>query len=97
MGINIGSDIFITLVINATNMNTSPSFLVDEGYIRAAPDPQLSSSQSNLLSTLLKEEDQYDYNQLLNVQLSNHIQQILHQVIFFLINHLHHIFHFLLF
>jgi len=86
--INIRSDRFITIVTHATNMNTSLPFPADDDYIQAAPDSQLSSSQSNLLSTLLKEEDQYEYNQLLNIQLSNNIQQILHQVRFFLIKHL---------
>jgi len=65
-------------------------------YIQAAPDSQLSSSQSNLLSNLLKEEDQYDYNQLLNIQPSDHIQQILHQVRSLLSNYLYYIFHFFL-
>ncbi len=78
MDINIGSDTFITLAIQATSMNTSPSVLADEEYIRAAPDSQLSSS--NLLSNLLKEEDQYHYNQLLNIQVPHHIQHTLHQV-----------------
>jgi hypothetical protein len=101
--INIRSDRFITLVTHATNMNTSLPCLADDEYIQAAPDSQLSSSQSNLLSTLLKEEDQSDYNQLLNIQLSNNIQQILHQVRFFLIKHLsfssilHSYVHFLIF
>jgi hypothetical protein len=95
--INIESDRFIALVIHATNMNTTLSFLRDDEYIQAAPDTQLSSSQSNLLSTLLKEEDQYEYNQLLNIQLPNNIQQILHQVRLFFINYLYHIFHFLLY
>jgi hypothetical protein len=54
-------------------MNTPPSVLVNEEYIHAAPDSQLSSS--NLLSTLLKEEEQYHHNQL-----SRPIQHILHQV-----------------
>jgi hypothetical protein len=94
--INIESDRFITLVIHATNMNTSLSFLRDDEYIQAAPDSQLSSSQSNLLSTLLKEEDQYEYNQLLNIQLPNNIQQILHQVRLFFINYLPYILHSLL-
>jgi hypothetical protein len=63
-------------------MNPSPSILANEEYIRAASDAQLSSSQSNLLATLLKEEDQYDYNQLLKKPLSNDIHRILHQVRF---------------
>jgi len=96
MDINIGSDTFITLAIQATSMNTSPSVLADEEYIRAAPDSQLSSS--NLLFNLLKEEDQYHYNQLLNIQVPHHIQHTLHQVrsLFFLFKHPHHIFHFVL-
>jgi hypothetical protein len=91
MDINIGSDTLITLAIQATSMNTSPSVLADEEYIRAAPDSQLSSS--NLLSNLLKEEDQYHYNQLLNIQVPHHIQHTLHQVrsLFFLFKHPHHI------
>lgn len=75
----------------------SPLRIFADEFIQAAPDSQLSSSQSNLLSTLLKEEDQYEYNQLLNIQLPNNIQQILHQVRLFFINYLYHIFHFLLY
>lgn len=61
-------------------MNTSPSFLPHEEYIRAAPDPQLSSSQSNLLTNLLKQEDQYQYYQLLNTTIPIDIQHLLNQV-----------------
>ena len=63
-------------------MNPLPSFLANEEYIRAASDAQLSSSESNLLATLLKEEDQYDYNQLLKKPLSNDIFCTLYQVRF---------------
>jgi hypothetical protein len=51
-------------------------------YIRAAPDAHLSSSETHLLATLLSEEDQLDYNQLLETNLSQDILHILHQVIF---------------
>ncbi len=51
-------------------------------YIPAATDCQLSSSKTRLLSTLLSEEDQLHYNQLLRIQLSFPILQILNQVIF---------------
>ncbi len=57
-------------------------FLNDTEYIRAAPDAQLSSSETHLLATLLSEEDQHDYNQLLNTTLSDDILHILHQVTF---------------
>jgi hypothetical protein len=54
-------------------------------YISAAPDAHLSSSETHLLSTLISEEDQHDYNQLLETTLSQDILQILHQVIFLII------------
>jgi hypothetical protein len=57
-------------------------FLNDAEYIQAAPDTQLSSSETHLLATLISEEDQHDYNQLLETTLSQDILQILHQVIF---------------
>ena len=59
----------------------SVNFLADE-YIqsRGASQPQLSSSQSRLLVTLLTEEDQHDYNQLLQVQLPSHLLNTLYQV-----------------
>ncbi|CAF2403631.1 unnamed protein product [Rotaria sp. Silwood2] len=60
-------------------MNTS-SFINDTEYIRAAWDPQLSSTDSHLLATLLSEEDQDDYNQLLKTKISSPILQILHQL-----------------
>jgi hypothetical protein len=62
-------------------MNTNSfNFLADE-YIRAAPDARLSSSESHLLATLLSEEDQHHYNEILKTTLSNDILHILHQVI----------------
>ncbi len=61
--------------------STAFDFLADE-YIRAAPDAQLSSPQSHLLATLLSEEDQHDYNQLIKTQLSQDIVKIVHQVTF---------------
>ncbi|CAF1543722.1 unnamed protein product [Rotaria sordida] len=60
-------------------MNTS-SFIKDTEYIPAACDPQLSSPHTHLLATLLSEEDQHDYNQLLQIQLPKDILQILHQL-----------------
>ncbi len=54
-------------------------------YISAAADTQLSSSETHLLATLISEEDQHDYNQLLETTLSQDILQILHQVIFLII------------
>jgi len=57
-------------------------FLNDTEYIQAAPDTQLSSSETHLLATLLSEEDQHDYDQLLKTNLSQDILHILHQVIF---------------
>jgi hypothetical protein len=71
------------------NLNSSLHICTDE-YIRAAPDPQLSSSQSNLLATLLKEEDQYQYYQIINTPISIDIQHLLHQVRSCLLNCLHH-------
>ncbi|UJR28784.1 hypothetical protein I4U23_010010 [Adineta vaga] len=62
-------------------MNTSSSSVCSlEEYINAAPDPQLSASESKLLVTLLSEEDQYQYNQLLNIVLPDDIQHLLHQI-----------------
>ncbi len=61
-------------------MNTSPFFLPHEDYVRAAPDPQLSLPQSKLLNNLLKEEDQYQYYQLIDTSISIDIQPLLHQV-----------------
>ncbi len=57
-------------------------FLNDAEYIQAAPDTQLSSSETHLLANLLLEEDQHDYDQLLKTNLSQDILHILHQVIF---------------
>jgi len=70
-----------TPFIQAIKMDTF-LFLNDTEYIRAAPDAQLSSSETHLLATLLSEEDQHDYNQLLNTTLSDDILHILHQVTF---------------
>lgn len=53
-----------------------------EEYIRAAADSQLSSPQSPLLATLLAQEDQHDYNELLKITLSHEILHIVHQVTF---------------
>ena len=53
--------------------------MADE-YIKASSDPQLSSTQTQLLATLLSEEDQLDYNQILNIQPSQSIVQIINQV-----------------
>jgi len=50
--------------------------------IKAAPDAHLSSSETHLLVTLLSEEDQYDYDQLLKTTLSDNILHTLHQVTF---------------
>ena len=55
------------------------NFIADE-YIRAAPDSGLSSSESHLLKTLLSEEDQSQYNEIINTTLSHHTLHILHQV-----------------
>ncbi|CAF3576779.1 unnamed protein product [Rotaria sordida] len=61
------------------NVNSLLLTTQDE-YIQAACDPQLSSPHTHLLATLLSEEDQHDYNQLLQVQLPKDILQILHQL-----------------
>jgi hypothetical protein len=61
------------------NLN-SPLLIFNEAYVRAAPDPQLSLPQSNLLTNLLKEEDQYQYNELINTSISIDIQPLLNQV-----------------
>jgi hypothetical protein len=61
-------------------MNTASFILTDDDYIRAAPDTKLSSTETHLLATLLSEEDQHDYNQLLKVQLSYDIHHTLYQV-----------------
>ena len=58
----------------------SVNFVARE-YVRGASHPQLASSQSHLLTTLLTEEDQHDYNRLLQVQLPSHLLDTLHQVI----------------
>ncbi|CAF3428023.1 unnamed protein product [Rotaria sp. Silwood1] len=65
-------------------MDTSSIHFIADEYIRAASDPQLSSSDSHLLPTLLSEEDQHDYNQLLYIQISPDILQILNQLNSFL-------------
>lgn len=62
--------------------------MADE-YIRAASNSQLSSPQSQLLATLLAEEDQHDYNQLLKITLPQDILHILHQVTFHLHSQIH--------
>jgi hypothetical protein len=56
------------------------SLTTHDEYIRAAPDTHLSSSETHLLSTLLSQEDQHDYNQIIDIQLSHDIYHILHQV-----------------
>ncbi|CAF1344204.1 unnamed protein product [Adineta steineri] len=61
-------------------MNSILSFLPHEEHIRAAPDFQLSSSESNLLITLLNQEDQHQYNELLNISLPIHVQQLSHEL-----------------
>jgi hypothetical protein len=61
-------------------MNTASFNLIADDYIRAAPDIHLSSSQTHLLSTLLSQEDEHDYNQIINIQLSPDILYILQQV-----------------
>lgn len=58
-------------------------FLDHNGYIRAASDSQLSSSETQLLKTLLSEEDQYEYYQIINIQLHTDIRKILNQVSLF--------------
>jgi hypothetical protein len=63
-------------------MDTTSFNLIADEYIRAAPDAHLSSSETHLLSTLLSEENQLDYNQLLNIRLEDNILHIVHQVIF---------------
>ncbi len=63
-------------------MNTTAFNFITEEYIRAAPDAHLSSSETHLLATLLSEEDQNDYNQLLKTTLSDNILHTLHQVTF---------------
>ena len=71
-------------------MNCQSPLVISIGeYIRAAADHQLSSSASNLLRTLLNEEDQLQYNQLLNTSISIDIHHLLHQVRSIL-NYLHH-------
>ena len=67
----------IQTYIMATNFAL---FFSHEEYLPAAPDTQLSSSDSYLLATLLEEEDQHDHNELLNTQLPHDIFDILHQV-----------------
>lgn len=59
--------------IHSTHINT-------DLYVSAASDPKLSSSDNQLLTTLLSEEDQLDYNQLLNIQLSSQILQVITHV-----------------
>jgi len=66
-------------------MNTTSFNLIADEYIRAASDAHLSSSETHLLATLISEEDQHDYNQLLKTTLSQDIFHILHQVIFLII------------
>jgi hypothetical protein len=79
MHINTESRKIVALFIQFIKMDASSLFNVAE-YIRAAPDAQLSSSETHLLATLITEEDQYDYNQLLTIQLSHDILHLLHQV-----------------
>lgn len=74
-------------------MNSLSFNLMADEYIRAASDAQLSSSTSHLLATLLSEEDQHDYNQLLKTTLSQDILHIIHQVTFlFTFSNLSHLF-----
>ena len=61
-------------------MNTTSFNFLTEEYIRAAPDSGLSSSESQLLNTLLSEEDQHHYNEIIKTTLSHDIFHILHQV-----------------
>ncbi|CAF1416868.1 unnamed protein product [Adineta steineri] len=61
-------------------MNTSSFNLITDDYIRAAPDTQLSSSETHLLHNLLSQEDQLHYNQTINIQLSDHILHILNHL-----------------
>jgi hypothetical protein len=63
-------------------MNTNLFNFITDEYIQAAPDAELSSSETKLLSTLLSEEDQHDYYQLLETALSDDILHIVHQVTF---------------
>jgi hypothetical protein len=69
-------------LIQIVKMNTTSFKLIPDEYIQAAPDSQLSSSETHLLANLLSEEDQHDYDQLLKINLSQDILHILHQVIF---------------
>ena len=55
-------------------------FTTSDEYIRAAPDAHLSSPHSHLLVTLLAEEDQHDYNQILSTTLPHNIFHVLRQV-----------------
>ena len=71
-------------LIQIITMNTNTFNFIPEEYIQAASDTQLSSSHSHLLLTLLNEEDQHDYNQLLTTSLSHDIFHILQQVASFL-------------
>jgi hypothetical protein len=61
-------------------MNTNSIYFATDDYTRAASDPQLSSSDSHLLTTLLSEEDQHEYNQLLQIQLTPDVLNIVNQV-----------------
>ena len=63
------------------------SFINNTEYIRAACDFQLSSSETQLLSTFLSEEDQYNYNSILKVHLPEDILQLLNQVRSFYFNY----------
>ncbi|CAF4831454.1 unnamed protein product, partial [Rotaria socialis] len=63
-----------------TKMNTDSICLAADDYIRAASDPQLSSPDSHLLTTLLSEEDQHEYNQLLQIQIAPDALNIVNQV-----------------
>ena len=86
MPINRDSQRIIALYsFENTNMDTTSFNLLADEYIRAAPDTQLSSSQTLLLTTLLSEEDQYDYNQLLKTSLPDDILHTLYQVRFYFI------------
>ncbi|CAF1908268.1 unnamed protein product [Rotaria magnacalcarata] len=61
-------------------MNADSIYFATDEYIRAASDPQLSSPDSHLLTTLLSEEDQHEYNQLLHVQLTSDVLNIVNQL-----------------
>ncbi|CAF1390429.1 unnamed protein product [Rotaria magnacalcarata] len=61
-------------------MNADSIYFATDDYIRAASDPQLSSPDSHLLTTLLSEEDQHEYNQLLHVQLTSDVLNIVNQL-----------------